>query len=121
MASVKLKLKRIYEPAEDTDGQRFLVERLWPRGISKDRARLAAWLKDAAPSTELRKWYDHSPAKWDTFRRRYFSELERHPEAVVPLRQAARKSTVTLVFASKPPELSCAQALKEYLENGPAR
>ncbi len=117
----RVKLKRIYETAEDADGQRFLVERLWPRGISKERARLTAWLKDAAPSGELRKWYDHDPEKWNTFRRRYFGELDRHPEAVAPLREAARKGQVTLVFASKPPELSCAQALKEYLESQPAR
>ncbi len=117
----RVNLKRIYEPADDGDGQRFLVERLWPRGISKDRARLAAWLKDAAPSAELRKWYDHEPENWDAFRRRYFGELDRHPEAVAPLRDAARKGPVTLVFASRPPERSCAQALKEYLESRPAR
>jgi uncharacterized protein YeaO (DUF488 family) len=119
MASVNL--KRIYEPADEGDGERFLVERLWPRGISKERARLAAWLKDAAPSPELRKWYDHDPAKWDTFRSRYFGELARRPDAVAPLREAARKGPVTLVFASRAVELSCARALKEYLEGEPAR
>jgi uncharacterized protein YeaO (DUF488 family) len=115
-----LKLKRIYETAEGTDGTRFLVERLWPRGISKERARLDGWLKQAAPSPGLCKWYGHDAAKWAGFRRRYFAELTENPAALAPIREAAQKGTVTLVFAAKEPQLSNARALKEYLEGSPA-
>jgi uncharacterized protein YeaO (DUF488 family) len=117
---IRLKLKRIYEPPDTTDGARFLVERLWPRGVSKERAELHAWLKEAAPSDELRKWYGHDPAKWNEFRRRYFAELAAEPGVLDPIITAARKGTVTLVFAAKDPQLSNARALKEYLEQGEA-
>ena len=115
----KLKLKRIYEsPAED-DGQRYLIERLWPRGMSREKAKLDDWLKNAAPSAELRQWYDHDPAKWAEFRRRYFAELEKKPEAIAAIREGLRKGHVTLVFASRSVELSCAVALREFLEDLP--
>ena len=113
---IHLKLKRVYEPAKATDGTRFLVERLWPRGISRERARLDGWLKEAAPSDGLRKWYGHDAAKWTDFRRRYFAELAEHPDALAPIREAARKGAVTLVFAAREPQLSNALALKEFLE-----
>ena len=103
---IHLKLKRVYEPAKATDGTRFLVERLWPRGISRERARLDGWLKEAAPSDGLRKWYGHDAAKWTDFRRRYFAELAEHPDALAPIREAARKGAVTLVFAAWEPQLS---------------
>lgn len=112
----RLRLKRIYEPADRDDGARFLVERLWPRGVSKSRAKLDGWLKTAAPSDELRRWYGHDPARWDEFRRCYFAELAMDPGRLAPIREAATKGTVTLVFAAKDPRLSCATALKEFLE-----
>jgi uncharacterized protein YeaO (DUF488 family) len=114
--TVRLKLKRVYEPVEASDGARFLVERLWPRGLSKQAARLEAWLKEAAPSDGLRKWYGHDPDKWPEFRRRYFAELARNPEALAPIREALKKGAVTLVFAARDPQLSNARALKELLE-----
>ena len=113
---IRLKLKRVYEPAEETDGTRFLVERLWPRGVSKQAARVEGWLKEAAPSSELRKWYGHDPAKWREFRRRYLAELADAAEALAPLQAAARKGTVTLVFAARDPQHSSARILKEFLE-----
>ncbi len=113
---MRLNLKRVYEPAAGADGTRFLVERLWPRGVSKEAAKLDGWLKEAAPSDELRKWYGHDPKKWDEFRRRYFAELSRTPQNLAPIREAAARGTVTLVFAARDPELSNARALKEFLE-----
>jgi uncharacterized protein YeaO (DUF488 family) len=109
-------LKRIYEPPSPSDGSRFLVERLWPRGISRERAALEGWLKEAAPSDELRRWYGHDPAKWDKFHRRYVAELGEKPGVLDPIIEAARKGTVTLVFAAKDPQLSNARVLKELLE-----
>ncbi len=113
---VRLSLKRVYEPAEKTDGARFLVERLWPRGASKEAAKLDGWIREAAPSDTLRRWYGHDPRKWNEFRRRYFAELSRAPERLDPIREATRKGNVTLVFAARDPELSNARALKEFLE-----
>ena len=81
---IEVRLKRIYETPEEDDGRRYLVERLWPRGVSKEKARLAGWFKDVAPSAELRRWYDHDPAKWPEFRLRYFSELEAGRESLAP-------------------------------------
>jgi uncharacterized protein YeaO (DUF488 family) len=114
--TVRLKLKRVYEPAEASDGARFLVERLWPRGLSKQAAKLDAWLKEAAPSDELRRWYGHDPERWPEFRRRYFAELAKTPEVLAPIREALKKGPVTLVFAARDPQLSNARALKELLE-----
>ena len=84
-------LKRAYEAPEAEDGRRFLVERLWPRGVRKADLRLDAWLKDVAPSPELRRWFDHDPAKWPEFKRRYFGELRKHENALAPLRDASRR------------------------------
>ncbi len=111
-----LKLKRAYDPVSRTDGTRFLVERLWPRGITKERLRIAAWLKEAGPSTELRKWFGHDPEKWDEFRRRYRRELDSRPEAWEPIVSAARRGAVTLVYSSRDAEHNNAVALQEYLE-----
>ena len=113
-----IRLKRAYEQASDDDGFRILVERLWPRGVSKEKARIDLWLKDAAPSTELRRWYDHDPAKWEEFRRRYFAELEGHPEALAELRKHLDDGPVTFVFASKETEYNCATALRDYVTEG---
>ncbi len=111
-----IRLKRAYEPASRQDGTRFLVERLWPRGIKKDALPLDGWLKDAAPSTELRKWFAHDPAKWDQFRKRYWLELDREPSAWDPIAAAARHGTVTLVYSSHDQQHNNAVALKEYVE-----
>ena len=111
-----VKLKRAYEPVSKDDGQRFLVERLWPRGLSKRKVRLVAWLKDDAPTTELRQWFDHDPEKWARFRARYFRELDSRPESWRPIRSAARGHPVTLVYGSHDQEHNNAVALKEYLQ-----
>ena len=112
-----IRIKRAYEAAEKADGERFLVDRLWPRGVSKERLELTAWVKEAAPSNELRKWYHHDADQWDEFRKRYVKELEAAPEAWAPLLEAARKKkTVTLLFASQHVEQNNAVALKAFLE-----
>lgn len=110
-------LKRAYDSAGPKDGRRFLVERLWPRGIKKSALPLDGWLKDVAPSTELRKWFSHDPAKWSDFRRRYRAELQHNPKAWAPLVYAARKGAVTLVFSSHDVEHNNAVVLKEFLES----
>lgn len=115
-----LQLKRVYEPVSPDDGYRVLVERLWPRGVSKEEARLDAWARDLAPSNALRRWYNHDPDKWDAFLTRYRQELS-EPErvsALADLRERARRGAVTLVYASKAGDISNAEALKEYLEQG---
>lgn len=110
-----IQLKRVYEAADPDDGARFLVERLWPRGIRKDALHFDAWLKDVAPSTELRQWFNHDPEKWQAFQKKYFAELAANPEAAAPIRKAARKGTVTLLYSSHDTEHNNAVALKAYL------
>jgi len=110
-----IQLRRAYEKASRDDGHRFLVERLWPRGVKKSSLPITAWLKDAAPSTELRKWFGHDPAKWEEFRKRYFAELRTRPEAWMPLVEAARKGTVTLIYSSHDTEHNNAVALQEFI------
>lgn len=110
-------LKRAYDRAALKDGRRFLVERLWPRGIKKTELPLDDWFKDVAPSTGLRKWFSHDPAKWDEFKRRYRAELEHQPQLWKPLLGAARKGTITLVFSSHDVEHNNAVVLKEFLES----
>lgn len=110
-----LKLKRVYDPVSHTDGTRVLVERLWPRGFSKAKLQVSAWLKDAGPSTELRKWFSHDPEKWSRFRTRYFRELESRPEAWRAIVSAARRGTVTLVYSSHDEQHNNAVALKDYV------
>jgi uncharacterized protein YeaO (DUF488 family) len=112
-----LKVKRAYEVAARSDGKRFLVERLWPRGIKKSDLQIDAWLKDVAPSTELRRWFSHDPAKWQKFRRRYSAELERNPQSWQPIIEAARQKTVTLIYSSHDSEHNNAVALRDYLAN----
>jgi len=111
-----LKLKRAYEPVERVDGRRFLVERLWPRGVTKTALHLEAWLKDVAPSAELRKWFSHDPRKWPEFQKRYRAELRKNETALEPLLEAARKGTVTLVYAARDPERNSARLLREFIE-----
>jgi uncharacterized protein YeaO (DUF488 family) len=111
-----VKLKRVYDPVSRPDGRRFLVERLWPRGLSKKQLRLTAWLKEVGPSTELRRWFNHDPVKWSQFRRRYFRELDSRPESWRPILTAAGRGTVTLVYSAHDERHNNAVALKEYLQ-----
>jgi uncharacterized protein YeaO (DUF488 family) len=111
-----IQLKRVYDAPNSSDGARFLVERLWPRGIRKTSLKLDAWLKDVAPSTELRKWFVHDASKWNEFKRRYFVELDANPAAWRPLVAAARKGRITLLFSSRDAEHNNALAVKDYLE-----
>jgi uncharacterized protein YeaO (DUF488 family) len=108
-------LKRAYDRPEPGDGPRFLVDRIWPRGVKREDLRIEDWLKDVAPSTELRKWFGHDPDRWEEFERRYFAELDEKPEALDPIREAARKGDVTLVYGAKDTEHNQAIALRAYL------
>lgn len=111
-----IKLKRAYEPATSSDGIRYLVERLWPRGVKKAELRLDAWLKDVAPSTTLRRWFTHDPNKWGEFQQRYRRELDSDPDALQTILNAAQKGTVTLVYSSHDSLHNNAVALKKYAE-----
>jgi uncharacterized protein YeaO (DUF488 family) len=111
-----IQIKRAYEAAGKDDGARFLVERLWPRGVKKENLPIEDWLKDVAPSGELRQWFQHDPSKWKQFRQRYFRELEKHPDAWQPLLARAHRGRVTLVYSAHDTEHNNAVALKEYLE-----
>ena len=111
-----IKLRRVYEQEDRGNGPRYLIERLWPRGVKKASLHINGWLKDAGPSTGLRKWFHHDPEKWQEFRRRYFEELDRAPEVLAPVLEAARKGTVTLLYSSHDTEHNNAVALKEYIE-----
>ncbi len=110
-----VQIKRAYEAASKDDGERILVERLWPRGVKKEELRLDRWMKDIAPSTALRQWFQHDPAKWSEFRRRYFRELEEHVDFWQPLLALARRSRVTLVYSAHDTEHNNAVALEEFL------
>jgi uncharacterized protein YeaO (DUF488 family) len=108
-------LKRAYEPPTSQDGRRFLVERLWPRGVRKADLRLDGWLKQVAPTPELRRWFGHDPEKWPEFKRRYFDELRANEDALGPLRDASRRRPVTLVYGARDTAHNAAVALREYL------
>ena len=110
-----IKLKRVYEPPKRGDGARFLVERLWPRGVKKSSLSDAVWLKDIAPSTELRQWFGHDPKKWVEFQRRYRAELRKDEAAFDPILKAARHGTVTLLYSSHDTEHNNAVVLRDYL------
>jgi uncharacterized protein YeaO (DUF488 family) len=114
---VTIKLKRAYEPPEKADGARILVDRLWPRGVSKSSAQIDLWLKDIAPSASLRKWFGHDPSKWGEFRKRYVRELAKRSEAVARLKHRVGKGVVTLVYSTKDEHHNNAVALKEFLES----
>jgi uncharacterized protein YeaO (DUF488 family) len=111
-----IKLKRAYDRVSPTDGTRLLVERLWPRGLSKDKLKLDGWIREVAPTTELRKWFGHDPAKWRQFRIRYFRELDSQPESWRSIVSLVRRGTVTLVYSSHDEEHNNAVALREYLQ-----
>lgn len=113
----EIRLKRAYDPPAPDDGVRILVERLWPRGVSKEHAALDAWHKDVAPSRELRRWFHHDPARWDEFQQRYRAELQGNPDAVEELRRLCRRGTVTFIYASHDEKHNGALALKTFLED----
>lgn len=110
-----IKLKRAYEKPATADGCRVLVDRLWPRGLTKQKAHLALWLRDIAPSPRLRKWFAHAPDRWQAFQRRYWAELKDRRDMVSDLRKKARSGTVTLVYAARDEDRNNAVALKRYL------
>ncbi len=111
-----IKIKRVYEPAERSDGRRFLVDRVWPRGMRKDAAQVEAWVKEAGPSDELRKWFGHDPERWTQFRRRYLRELDQRKDVLVPLVQAAREADITLVYSARDEQHNQAVVIRGVLE-----
>jgi uncharacterized protein YeaO (DUF488 family) len=113
-----IKLKRAYEPASKGDGLRNLVERLWPRGVSKQKARIDLWLKPLAPGTELRRWHGHDPARWPQFRKRYQAELKGQGDVLALLKYVTEERTVTFVYAASDEGRNSAVVLKELLERG---
>jgi uncharacterized protein YeaO (DUF488 family) len=113
---MRFQLKRAYEAPADTDGMRILVDRLWPRGLSKAKAKIDFWAKDVAPSNELRHWYQHEPEKWPEFRRKYLAELKRNPGPVQELIAKIGNGNATLLFGSKEARLNNAAVLKDYLK-----
>lgn len=117
----RVQLKRVYDPPSPRDGTRILVDRLWPRGISKAKARVDLWLKDVAPSTVLRQWFGHDPARWSEFRRRYRAELRHQPDALAQLRALARRGRVTLVFGARDERRNQAVVLKDLLADRGAK
>lgn len=114
----RVKTKRIYDSPSKSDGFRVLVDSLWPRGLRKDEAPIDIWLKEIAPSAELRKWFGHEPGRWTEFKRRYFRELDAMPEVTARIRERAGERDVVLVYAAKDERHNNAVCLKEYLERG---
>jgi len=110
-----IRIKRIYDSPGEEEGFRILVDRLWPRGLSKEKAKIGLWMKEIAPSDILRKWYAHDPQKWDEFKRKYFEELESKKELINEITQKVSDGNVTLLFSSKEERLNNAVALKEYI------
>lgn len=114
---MEIKIKRVYEKPDKEDGIRILVDRLWPRGLTKEKAGVDLWLKELAPSTELRKWFDHDPAKWNEFRKRYILELNQNKEQVFLMNEQLKNGRVTLVYGAKDEEHNEAVVLKEYFSH----
>ncbi len=112
---MNIQTKRVYEAASPDDGRRVLVDRVWPRGMTKEKAQTDLWMKELAPSAELRKWFNHERNKWEEFKRRYFLELDANPEAVARLTDEAANSRVTLLFSARDADCNQAVALREYL------
>ena len=117
-----IKIKRIYDPVSKDDGKRILVDRLWPRGVKKEKAAIDEWLKDIAPSDELRKWFSHDPEKWQEFKKRYKKELSDSDkiDLIKKLKAEAKKGTITFLFAAKDTEHDNAMVLKEVMSKSPA-
>jgi uncharacterized protein YeaO (DUF488 family) len=118
---IDVHIKRAYEPAEASDGYRVLVDRLWPRGVSRERAHLDQWARELAPSDELRRWFGHDPARYSAFRSRYLSELRDHAEGVAELRKRARSGPVTLIYGARDQEHNEAVVLAELLRKPSSR
>ena len=114
---MKLKIKRVYETPSTEDGERILVDRLWPRGLTKEKAGIDIWLKEISPTTELRKWFGHDPVKWKEFQKRYCKELVENKEAVNILKDHIKNGTVSFVYGAKDEEHNEALVLKEWLEH----
>jgi uncharacterized protein YeaO (DUF488 family) len=114
---MKLAIKRVYEEPDKDDGTRILIDRLWPRGLSKEKAHVDLWLKEIAPSTELRKWFAHDPAKWTEFKTRYRAELKHNSEQLAVLKQAIAKGPVTLLYGAKDEQRNDAIVLQELLRH----
>lgn len=112
---MEIRVKRIYEPPEPVDGYRLLVDRLWPRGVSKKSASLDAWMKDVAPSAELRRWFGHEAARWREFKRRYAAELDSRQDLVAEILSLAHGQTVTLLYSARDPHHNQAVVLAEYI------
>jgi uncharacterized protein YeaO (DUF488 family) len=119
--SVDVRVKRIYEPAEAGDGYRVLVDRLWPRGVSRERAHLDQWARELAPSDELRRWFGHEPARFNEFRSRYLTELKDHAEEVAELRQRARSGPLTMLYAARDEQHNEAVVLAELVRKPSSR
>lgn len=111
--AMKIRIKRVYEQPDKQDGRRILVDRLWPRGLTKEKARVDLWLKDIAPSTELRKWFGHDPNRWEEFKERYLAELKNNHEQIQRLKEELDKGVVTLVYGAKDEEHNAAVVLQE--------
>jgi uncharacterized protein YeaO (DUF488 family) len=114
---MRIQLKRAYDAPLSSDGCRILVDRLWPRGVRKKEARIDLWLKEAAPSAVLRKWFNHDPVKWNEFKKRYFAELDNQPSAITELLRQKDRGAVTLIYGARDSEHNNAVALKEYLKD----
>ena len=114
---MNIMLKRVYETPDEADGQRILVERLWPRGLTKEKAHVNLWMKDVAPSTQLRQWFDHDPAKWTEFQKRYRVELEANGEQVTQLKKEIGKRRTSLVYGAKDEQHNAALVLLEFLKH----
>ena len=112
---MKVKIKRVYDKPDKEDGKRILVDRLWPRGLTKEKANIDLWLKEVAPSTELRKWFGHDPNKWGEFQQKYLRELKNNKDKVAVLKEQIKRGLVTLVYAAKDEEHNEALVLKEWL------
>ena len=112
-----IRVKRVYEPAARGDGKRYLVDRVWPRGVKKESLSMVAWVKELGPSTELRKWFAHDPKKWVEFKKRYFKELRASKELWAPILAVSKKGTVTLLYSAKDEEHNQAVALKAFLDS----
>ncbi|HEY6457222.1 MAG TPA: DUF488 domain-containing protein [Steroidobacteraceae bacterium] len=117
--TAKIQIKRIYDPARGTDGARVLVDRLWPRGVSKERAKLTLWLKEVAPTPRLRKWFDHDPARWEEFHRRYRIELAANEVAVARVRDLLKRGPVTLLYGAHDIEHNHALVLAAFMREHP--
>ena len=114
---MKIQIKRAYDKPSENDGYRILVDRLWPRGISKEKAKIDYWAKTLAPSNELRRWYGHDPDKWPEFKSRYFAELDANPGSIEELLAYVKGRSVTFVYSSKEQDINNAVALKKYVES----